>query len=75
MKLKEIWNWIKKVAKPEKELRAIDKEDPYATIKHKTKTLGFRGMRNHNNRKITKGRNVQYVEINGITKPIYHTSR
>jgi len=75
MKLKEIWNAIKKIAKPEKQERAIDKEDPYMTIKHKTKTVGFRSMRNHNNRKSTKGRHVQYVQVNGITKPIYHGAK
>ena len=74
MKLKEIWNWIKKIAKPEQEIRQIDIEHPYATIKHKTKTLGFRGMRNHNNRKQTRGRRIQYVIVDGISKPIYHAA-
>lgn len=65
MKLKEIWNWIKKVAKPETQQREIDKEDMFAMVKHTTKTLGFRSHRRHNNRKLTKGRNVQYVIFAG----------
>ncbi len=73
MKLKEVREWIKKIAKKEEvHVRKIDKEDPYATIKHKTKTLGFRHYSGHNNRKRTRGRNVQYVTVNGRTKPIYH---
>lgn len=74
MKLKEIFNWIKKVAKPEKEVRPIDFEDPYATIKHKTKQryIGMRSMRSHNNRKLTRGRYVQYVTVGKTSKPIYH---
>ena len=73
MKLKEIWETIKKIAhKEEKLVREIDKEDPYATIKHKTKTLGFRHYSRHNNRKRTRGRNIQYIFIDGISKPIYH---
>ena len=75
MKIKEIWNWIKKVAKPEKQVREIEKDDPYAMVKHTTKTVGFRSMRNHNNRKRTNGRNIQYVEVNGISKPIYHGAK
>jgi hypothetical protein len=77
MKLKDIFNWIFKVNKrPEKEERAIDHDDPYAMIKHATKHryIGRRSMPRHNNRKLTKGRHVQYViGENGITKPIYHT--
>lgn len=73
MKLKEIWAALKKaVKKPELQVRAIDKEDPYATIKHKTKTLGFRHYDGHNNRKRTRARHIQYVTVNGRTKPIYH---
>jgi hypothetical protein len=74
MKLKEIFEAIKKVAKPEKQIRAIDIEDPMATIKHKTKVryIGMRVMPRHNNRKSTNGRRVQYVVVNGISKPIYH---
>lgn len=73
MKLKEIWEAIKKIAKKEDKLvRPIDKEDPYATIKHKTRSLGFRHHLRHNNRKRTRGRNIQYVVIDGVSKPIYH---
>jgi len=73
MKLKEIWEAIKKIThKEEKFVRQIDKEDPYATIKHKTESLGFRHYLRHNNRKRTRGRNIQYVHIGKATKPIYH---
>ena len=73
MKLKEVWESIKKIAKkPDIQVREIDKEDPYATIKHKTKTLGFRHYGGHNNRKRTRGRNIQYVRGIKLTKPIYH---
>ena len=73
MKLKEIFESIKKATKKaEVQVREIDKEDPYATIKHKTKTLGFRHYSGHNNRKRTRGRSVIYVTVNGFTKPIYH---
>jgi hypothetical protein len=72
MKLKEIWEWIKKVAQPEKQVRKIDIEDPYATIKHKTKTLGFRNMKRHNNRKPNRARHIQYIKTGKYTKPIYH---
>ena len=41
----------------------------------KEKTLGARRYEKHNNRKTTKGRHVQYVELNGITKPIYHGAK
>jgi|WetSurMetagenome_2_1015567.scaffolds.fasta_scaffold00103_80 hypothetical protein len=74
MKLKDIFNWIRKIAKPEKQIREIDKEDPYATIKHTTKTLGFRHYARHNNRKATRGRHLQYVKIGNSTKPIYHNA-
>ena len=77
MKLKDIFNWIFKAnPKPEKEIRDIDHADPYAMIKHATKQrhIGRRLIPMHNNRKMTKGRHVQYVMgENGITKPIYHT--
>jgi len=73
MKLQEVFEWIKKVSKTEKQERDIDKKDPYATIKHKTKKLGFRLYGSHNNRTTKKrSRHVQYVEVNGRTKPIYH---
>lgn len=76
MKLKEIWEAIKKIAhKEEKLVREIDKADPYATIKHKTKSLGFRHYLRHNNRKRTRGRNIQYIFVDGISKPIYHGAR
>ena len=72
MKIKEIWNWIKKVTQPKKQERITEKEDPYAMIKHKTKSLGFRHHKAHNCRRKTRGRNIQYVTLNGRTKPIYH---
>lgn len=73
MKLLEIWNEIKKITKkPDIQIRDIDKEDPYATIKHKTKTLGFRSYKAHNNRKRTRGRHVQYTHLGKFSKPIYH---
>jgi len=76
MKLKAIFEWIKKAThKPDKEERPIDKEDPYAIIKHKTKSLGFRLRAQHNNRKRTRGRNIQYVQVGDSTKPIYHGAR
>jgi hypothetical protein len=75
MKIKEIWEAIKKVVrKPDVQVREIDKEDPYATIKHKTKTLGFRHYSRHNNRKATRGRHIQYVQVGKHTKPIYHSA-
>jgi len=73
MKLKEIFNWIKKVAKPEKQIREIDKEDQFAMIKLKTKDLGFRHHKSHNNRKVTRGRRRQYVTIGKYSKPIFHS--
>jgi len=72
MKLKQIFEWIKKIGKPEKQTRPIDAEDPYSMIKHKTKSLGFRMMLSHNNRKRTRGRNIQYTQIGRYSKPIYH---
>ena len=72
MKLKEIWNTIKKIGKPEKQERPIDKEDHFAMIKHKTKEIGFRSFRSHNNRKRTRGRIIQYVSVGHTSKPIYH---
>lgn len=73
MKLKEVWGQIKKIAKkPDIQIREIDKKDPYATIKHKTKTLGFRSYKGHNNRKSTRGRYIQYVYLGKFSKPIYH---
>ena len=74
MKLKNIWEGIRKVTKPEKQVRDAERDDPYATIKHKTKTLGFRSMKAHNNRRRTRGRNIQYVTIGKHTKPIYHAA-
>ena len=74
MKLKEIFNWLKRAGKPEKEVRPIDIEDPYATIKHKTRSLGFRMMISHNNRKQTRGRHIQYTYVGRYSKPIYHSA-
>ncbi len=74
MKLKDIINQIKKIGKPEKETPAAYKEDPYVMIQHKTRTLGMRSMRKHNNRKDAKGRRVQRVFIDGQMKPIYHSA-
>jgi hypothetical protein len=74
MKLKEIFEQIKKIVKPEKQVRPIDVKDPYATIKHKTKSIGFRHYSRHNNRKRTKRRNIQYVKVGRTSKPIYHSA-
>lgn len=74
MKLKDVFNWIKKTGNPAKEIKAEYKEEPYAMIQHKTRTLGMRKMRYHNNRKDTRGRRVQRVIINGQMKPIYHSA-
>lgn len=74
MKLKDIFNWLKKAGKPEKQERETEKEDMYAMVKHITKTLGFRSHRKHNNRKLTRGRRIQYVIVNGRSKPIYHAA-
>jgi len=41
----------------------------------KLKDLGRRNYPQHNNRKNTKGRFVQYIEFNGMTKPIYHGAK
>ena len=73
MKLLKFWNWIKSLFKHQKSGKVfIPDNDPFAMIKHTTKSLGFRSHRRHNNRKVTKGRPVQYVTVNGISKPIYH---
>lgn len=75
MKLIKFWSWVKSLFKHEKPGKVfIPDNDIYGMIKHDTKTryLGARSMRRHNNRKTTKGRHVQYVNVSGITKPIYH---
>ena len=77
MKFTKFWSWVKSLFKHQKaDVVFIPDDDIYGMIKHETKRryeLGRRSMRSHNNRKITKGRNVQYViGENGITKPIYH---
>ena len=41
----------------------------------KEKHIGRRNHSQHNNRKNSKGRHVQYIEVNGITKPIYHGAK
>lgn len=74
MKLKDIFNWIKRTSNPTKELKEEFKEEPFAMIRHKTRTLGMRSHKKHNNRKDTRGRHVQRVVINGIMKPIYHSA-
>ena len=74
MKIKEIFGRIKKIGKPEKQVRSIDDEDPYSMIKHRTKSLGFRQMVSHNNRKRTRGRNIQYLQIGRYSKPIFHSA-
>lgn len=76
MKFRDILNWIKKAGKPEEQVRQIDIEDPYATIQHKTKEryIGMRRMPRHNNRKRTKGRNIQYIRVGKSSKPIYHSA-
>jgi hypothetical protein len=75
MKLKEIFNWLKRAGKPEKEIRPIDIEDPFAIIKHKTREryIGRRSMPMHNNRRQTRGRHIQYIQVGRVTKPIYHS--
>ena len=85
MKLKELWSWLKRATsslKPEK--RPIENEDPYAVIqratqdRHKRKySDGIRSYPGHNNRRMTAGRFVQYINVGegGRTKPIYHAAR
>jgi hypothetical protein len=78
MKLKELWSWLKRATKgKEKTDRLIEKEDPYATIKHKTQKryLGVRALGQHNNRKATRGRHIQYVHVGDTSKPIYHGAK
>lgn len=77
MKLKELWNWLTKGGEKKHTHPPIEKEDMYAMIKHKTKerSLGIRAMNKHNNRKVTRGRKVQFVEVNGVSKPIYHSAK
>jgi hypothetical protein len=78
MKLKEIWEAIKrffisifrKTQEPEKPTL----QELYESRKPKVKvqSLGKRTHSTHNNRKLTRGRYVQYIFLNGISKPIYH---
>jgi hypothetical protein len=77
MKLKELWKWLTKSGDKNPERPPIEKEDMFGTIKHATRKryLGIRAMGKHNNRKMTRGRRIQYVEVNGITKPIYHGAK
>jgi hypothetical protein len=77
MKFKELWSWLKKAGKTKPEERAIEKEDPYATVKHETQRryLGVRAIGKHNNRKETRGRHIQYVHSGNTSKPIYHGAR
>ena len=76
MKLIRFWSWIKSLFKHQRTEKVfVPDGDPYAMIKHRTKTLGFRSHDSHNNRKRTKGRHIQYVEVNGMTKPIYHGAK
>jgi hypothetical protein len=73
MKALNFFSWLKSIfKKTEKQSRPIDNDDPYATIKHKTREIGMRSYRTHNNRKRTRGRNIQYVTVGRVTKPIYH---
>jgi hypothetical protein len=73
MKLKEIWNWLVKANPKQKaEKREIDSDDPHMMIKHRTQKFGLRSYGKHNNRRRTKGRNIQYVNIGSSSKPIYH---
>jgi hypothetical protein len=39
------------------------------------KSIGRRNYSQHNNRRNTKGRFVQFVEFDGKTKPIYHGAK
>jgi hypothetical protein len=78
MKFTKFWSWIKSLFKHQKSDKVfIPDNDIYAMIKHETQkrySIGRRSMANHNNRKMTKGRRIQYViGENGITKPIYHS--
>ena len=75
MKLRDIFKWLKKAGKPEKDAIPIIKDDPYAMIKHSTQrrySIGRRIMPKHNNRKMTRGRRIQYVTGTNGNKPIYH---
>ena len=77
MKFIKFWGWIKSLFKRQKaEKIFIPDDDIYGMVKHNTQrryAMGRRIMREHNNRKRTNGRYIQYVTCeNGITKPIYH---
>jgi hypothetical protein len=73
MKLLKFWKWIKSLFRHQKSGEVfVPDNDPSGMIKHKTKTLGFRSYGKHNNRKRTRGRNVQYIFIGNKSKPIYH---
>ena len=77
MKLKDIFNFLRRAGDKTPKRPPIEKEDMYATIKHHTQMryIGKRLHGKHNNRKMTKGRRVQYHTANGITKPIYHGAK
>lgn len=48
--------------------------EPVKKIK-KEKYIGKRNYAQHNNRKNSKGRHVQYIGVNEITKPIFHGAK
>jgi len=77
MKLKELWNWLTKGGEKKHEIPPQIAEDTYAMIKHTTKTrsLGSKSYGKHNNRKRTRGRRIQYMQVGKYTKPIYHGAK
>jgi len=44
-------------------------------LKDITSGIGVRFYLTHNNRKLTRGRHVQYVHVGGRSKPIYHGAK
>jgi hypothetical protein len=60
-----------KISEPEPEIKTPIVRTPIVRIP-KIKTIGERKYPKHNNRKKTKGRKIQYIELNGTSKPIYH---
>ena len=58
-------------------VKEIEPEVEHVPVKKvkKEKYIGKRKHSQHNNRKNSKGRHVQYIEVNGVTKPIYHGAK
>ena len=77
MKLKDIFNFLHKSGDKTPERPPIEKEDIYAMIKHKTeeRSLGSKSYGKHNNRKRTRGRHIQYMQVGKYTKPIFHGAK